>query len=82
MSIENCKPGKTLLKGGMSKIMVGIKVSDKFKALLEEQAKVENRTLSNFVKNALIQYLQEKGIRYVEADDKVEEKKPPKRAKK
>lgn len=56
--------------------MIGIKVTEKFKALLEAQAKAENRTLSNFVKNALITYLEEKGIRYVEADDKVEEKKP------
>jgi hypothetical protein len=58
----------------MSKLMVGIKVSEKFKVLLEEQAKAENRTLSNFIKNALIQYLSQKGIRYIEADDKVEKK--------
>jgi hypothetical protein len=65
-----------LLKGGMSKVMIGIKVSEKFKALLEEQAKAENRTLSNFIKNALITYLEDNGLRYVEADDKVEKKKP------
>jgi uncharacterized protein (DUF1778 family) len=60
----------------MSKLMVGIKVSEKFKALLEEQAKAENRTLSNFIKNALIQYLSQKGIRYVEADDKIQKGRP------
>ncbi len=59
--------------------MIGIRVSEKFKELLEEQAKAENRTLSNFIKNALVQYLEKKGIRYIEADDKVEEKKPRKR---
>lgn len=59
----------------MAKIMIGIKVSEKFKTLLEEQAKSENRTLSNFIKNTLIQYLEDKGIRYIEADDKVEKKK-------
>ncbi|MBN1103588.1 MAG: ribbon-helix-helix protein, CopG family [Deltaproteobacteria bacterium] len=54
--------------------MIGIKVSEKFKALLEDQAKAENRTLSNFIKNALALYLEQKGIRYVEADDKVEKR--------
>jgi predicted transcriptional regulator len=58
--------------------MIGIKVSPKFKALLEEQAKAENRTLSNFIKNALVQYLEERGIRYIEADDKIETKRPKK----
>jgi len=59
----------------MSKIMIGIKVSEKFKALLEEQAKTENRSLSNFVKNALVQYLEENGLRYIEAEDKIEKRK-------
>ena len=45
--------------------MIGIKVSEKFKSLLEEQAKTENRSLSNFVKNALVQYLEGKGLRYI-----------------
>jgi len=55
--------------------MIGIKVSEKFKALLEEQAKTENRSLSNFVKNALVQYLEENGLRYIEAEDKIEKRK-------
>jgi len=55
--------------------MIGIKVSEKFKSLLEEQAKAENRSLSNFVKNALVQYLEEKGLRYIEAEDKIEKTK-------
>ena len=59
----------------MSKIMIGIKVSEKFKSLLEEQAKAENRSLSNFVKNALVQYLEENGLRYIEAEDKIEKRK-------
>ena len=54
--------------------MIGLRVSEKFKNLLEEQAKSENRTLSNFIKNALVHYLEEKGIRYIEADDKIEKK--------
>ena len=52
--------------------MIGIKVSEKFKALLEKEAKAENRNLSNFIKNALVQYLEGKGVRYIEADDKIE----------
>ena len=55
--------------------MIGIKVSEKFKSLLEEQAKTENRSLSNFVKNALVQYLEGKGLRYIEAEDKIEKRK-------
>jgi len=55
--------------------MIGIKVSEKFKSLLEEQAKAENRSLSNFVKNALAQYLEGKGLRYIEAEDKIEKSK-------
>lgn len=58
--------------------MIGIKTSERFKALLEDQARAENRTLSNFIKNALVRYLEEKGIRYTEADDKIETKKPKK----
>ena len=54
--------------------MIGLRVSEKFKNLLEEQAKSENRTLSNFIKNALVHYMEEKGIRYIEADDKIEKK--------
>jgi|GEM_PF-6793273 len=58
--------------------MIGIRVSEKFKTLLEEEAKAENRTLSNFIKNALIQYLEERGTKYIEAEDRVEQKKPKK----
>jgi uncharacterized protein (DUF1778 family) len=60
------------------KIMIGLRVSEKFKALLEEQAKIENRTLSNFIKNAIVHYIEEKGVRYIEADDRIETRKPKK----
>lgn len=53
----------------MSKIMIGIKVSKTFKALLQEQASEENRTLSNFIKHCVLTYLKEKKkIEYREDD--------------
>jgi uncharacterized protein (DUF1778 family) len=53
----------------MAKIMVGIKVSEKFKKLLQKQAKAENRTISNFIKHCIITYLEEKkGVKYREEE--------------
>jgi uncharacterized protein (DUF1778 family) len=43
----------------MAKIMIGIKVSEKLKKLLQKQAAEENRTLSNFVKHCIFTYLKE-----------------------
>ena len=53
----------------MARIMIGIKVSQKFKEILQEAAKDENRNLSNFIKHALITYLKEKkGVDHKEED--------------
>jgi uncharacterized protein (DUF1778 family) len=53
----------------MPKIMIGIKVDPEFKTILQEAAKDENRSLSNFVKHCLLTYLKEKkGIDYKEED--------------
>ena len=54
----------------MAKIMIGIKVSEGFKKLIQEAARDENRSLSNFVKHTLLTYLAEKkGIEFKEDDD-------------
>ena len=42
--------------------MIGIKVSEGFKKLIQEAARNENRSLSNFVKHALLTYLAEKKV--------------------
>lgn len=39
--------------------MIGFKASKEFKDFLKAQAKKENRTLSNFIMNALIIYVKE-----------------------
>jgi len=53
----------------MSKIMIGIKVSTEFKKIIQEAARDENRSLSNFIKHCIITYLKEKmGIDYKETD--------------
>jgi uncharacterized protein (DUF1778 family) len=53
----------------MTKIMVGIKVSKKFKQIIQDAAKDENRSLSNFIKNCILTYLKEKkGIDHKEED--------------
>lgn len=39
--------------------MIGFKASDEFKKFLEKQADTENRSLSNFIVNALIVYTKE-----------------------
>jgi uncharacterized protein (DUF1778 family) len=52
------------------KIMVGFKVSAKFKAFLQDMAKQENRSLSNFIINALLTYIKEHhGIEWQEPDE-------------
>ena len=44
----------------MAKIMIGIKVAEEFRQILQEAARDENRSLSNFIKHCLITYLKEK----------------------
>lgn len=57
------------------KIMIGFKATKEFKSFLQKMAKQENRTLSNFIINALLTYSKEhRGIEY-------EEKPPPKPSK-
>jgi len=47
------------------KTIVNFKVDDKLRKILQEQALDENRTLSNFLLNAVLTYLKEKkGIDY------------------
>jgi hypothetical protein len=41
------------------KIMIGFKATEKFKDFLKSLAKKENRTLSNFIFNALQTYVKE-----------------------
>ena len=51
----------------MPRIMIGIKVTQKFKKLLEEEAVKEHRSLANFIKHALLTFLKEhKGIDFKE----------------
>jgi len=51
----------------MPKILIGIKVDPELKEILKEAGRDENRSLSNFIKHALITYLKEnKGIDYKE----------------
>jgi predicted transcriptional regulator len=49
------------------KTVIGIKVSPELKNILQEAAKDENRSLSNFIKHCLLTYLKEKkSIEYKE----------------
>jgi uncharacterized protein (DUF1778 family) len=51
------------------KVLVGIKVDPKFKKIIQEAARDENRSLSNFIKHCIITYLKEKkGVEYKETD--------------
>jgi len=43
----------------MARIMVGFKVTAEFKAFLQKLARKENRSLSNFIINALLTYIKE-----------------------
>ena len=57
------------------KIMIGFKATKEFKAFLQKMAKKENRTLSNFIINALLTYIKEhRGIEYEEEQSQT----PPK----
>ena len=43
--------------------MIGFRVSPEFKALLQRLADEENRTVSNFIENAVLTYIKEhKGV--------------------
>lgn len=45
--------------------MIGFKATKEFKEFLQTMAKEENRTLSNFIINALLTYIKEhKGIEW------------------
>ena len=51
------------------KTVIGIKVSDKFKEIIQEAARDENRNTSNFIKHCILTYLKEnKGIDHKEED--------------
>lgn len=53
------------------KIMIGLRVTREFKDLLQQLAADENRTLSNFLMNAVLTYLrQEKGIEWRKETEK------------
>ena len=41
------------------KIMIGIRATKEFKEFLKKMADQENRTLSNFITNALFTYIKE-----------------------
>jgi uncharacterized protein (DUF1778 family) len=48
---------------------IGIKVSRKFRDIIKDAARDENRSLSNFIKHAILTYLAEKkGIDFKEDD--------------
>jgi uncharacterized protein (DUF1778 family) len=44
----------------MQKIMIGLKVSAKFKRIIQAAALNENRSVSNFIKHCILTYLKEK----------------------
>jgi len=49
--------------------MVGFKATREFKKFLQNMAKRENRSLSNFIVNALLTYIKERhGTEYSEED--------------
>ena len=53
----------------MAKILIGIKVDAELKEILQEAARDENRSLSNFIKHCLMTYLKEKkDIEYKEGN--------------
>jgi hypothetical protein len=59
--------GLHFLYEGSMKTVIGIKVSPELKKILQEAAKDENRSLSNFIKHCLLTYLKEKkSIEYKE----------------
>jgi hypothetical protein len=55
----------------LAKIPIGIKVDPKFKEILQEAARDENRSLSNFIIHCLLTYLKDqKGIDFKEENYK------------
>ena len=49
--------------------MIGFKATREFKKFLQDMAQKENRSLSNFIVNALLTYIKERhGIEYSEQD--------------
>jgi uncharacterized protein (DUF1778 family) len=53
------------------KTMIGLRVSPKFKDFLQSQADKENRTLSNFITNAVLTYVKDhKGVEWREESSK------------
>jgi uncharacterized protein (DUF1778 family) len=53
------------------KIMVGFRATRAFKKFLQDMAKRENRTLSNFIVNALLTYIKEHhDVTWLEKDKK------------
>ena len=48
-----------MYKRGMAKIMIGFKVDPEFKNFLKRLADEENRSLSNFIINAILTYIKE-----------------------
>lgn len=47
--------------------MIGFKVSQELKEILQQAAKAERRSLSNFIINALLEYLRDKhGIEHTD----------------
>jgi len=53
------------------KIMIGFKATREFKKFLQDMAQKENRSLSNFIVNALLTYIKEKhGTDYSEENQK------------
>ena len=59
----NLQTGLNIVYRAMAKIMIGCKVDPEFKEFLEKLADEENRSLSNFIINALLTYSKDhKGI--------------------
>jgi len=53
------------------KIMIGFRATRELKKFLQEIAKRENRSLSNFIVNALLTYIKEHhDVEYSEGDQK------------
>ena len=53
----------------MAKELIGLRVSNKLKKLIQDGARDENRSISNFIKHCILTYLKEKkGIDHKEED--------------
>ena len=53
---------KKIVYGGMEKMSLSFKVDPQLKNAIEDLAKQENRSLSNYVVTLLMKHLKEKGI--------------------